>query len=166
MVPGVIPPDVVYVPAMPVYYPFLQVRDVMQVRARHGLVTAPWSWTSRETLAMLELDGKTDCVIADLSRSELRSLSVAEAIVQNPAVLLIDTAPSETRVLGKPVVTALRAFAEKGGAVVIAVRDTVAVAEASTRIVMLRQGVIARTFYWDAVVPAAKPPLVLAETLH
>ena len=166
IVPGVIPPGVAYVAAMPVYYPFLRVRDVVQLRTHHRDVAEPLAWTSRETLALLELDSKLDCVIADLSRAELRALSIVEAMIQNPIAILIDTSPAESKSFAKPAVAAIRAFAEKGGAVVIAVRDAIAVAQASTRIVMLQQGTIARTFYWDAVLPGAQPPLVLAETLH
>jgi ABC-type multidrug transport system ATPase subunit len=169
LLPGMFAPDVNCVSATPVYYPFLTVRDVIELKASRANVLRPLSFSSRELLAMLELDMRLDARIADLSRSELRCVSIAEAVVQNPMAILVDTAPSEMRTLSRAALATLRVFAERGGAVMIAARDPVALSDAATRIVMLHEGTIRRSFYWDSIVPASSlshPPLLLAETLH
>jgi cell division transport system ATP-binding protein len=164
---GVVPADVIYVPAVPVYYPFLTVRDVVQISADRNTQRRV-TCSARETLSMFELDVRIDCHIARLTRAELRALSIAEAMVRNPVAILIDTACADSRSFTGPVRDALRAFGEEGGTVIVAARDPLMIADAATRILMLHEGMIRRSFHWDAVVPAAAsaPPLLLAETLH
>ena len=160
---------VAYVPAVPVYYPFLTVRDVVEMRAARNF-TRGLSRSCRETLSAFELDRRLTLRISDLSRDELRRVAIAEALVAQPLAVLVDTAPSEAAAMSRSTLAGLRAFSEMGGAAMIAVRDTVLVAEAATRIVVLDEGVVKRTFYWDAPTPTgvsrSQPPLVLAETLH
>jgi ABC-type multidrug transport system ATPase subunit len=168
LTPGSLPDAVSYVPAVPVYYPFLTIRDVMQIRESRTHDVRPLAVSMRESLALLELDVRIDCQIADLTRDELRCLSIAEAVSRNPLVILLDTSPGEQRAFPRTALSALRKFSEGGGTVMIAARDAVAVAECATRIVMLHEGMIRRSFYWDSMLPVAniQPPLLLAETLH
>lgn len=168
LLPGMFAPQVTCISATPVYYPFLTVRDVLQLKESRAKAIGTLRIPSRELVSLLELDLRLNCHVADLTRAELRCISIAEAIVQNPLAILVDTAPSEMRVLSRAALATLRVFAERGGAVMIAARDPVAVADAATRIVMLHEGMIRRSFYWDSIVPAslAHPPLLLAETLH
>jgi ABC-type multidrug transport system ATPase subunit len=165
---GFIPRDVAYVPAVPVYYPFLTVRDVMHSRLSSPPNRSRLTLSSREILSLLELDSRLDVRIADLSRPEIRCVSIAEAIVQNPLALLLDTAPVEQGSLSVAALSAIRVFSERGGAVMMAVRDAVAAADAATRIIVLNEGCIRRTFYWDSIIPTPQHshPLLLAETLH
>jgi ABC-type multidrug transport system ATPase subunit len=167
MVAGSVPCDVVFVSATPLYYPFLTVRDVIQSKALRP-DREPLTWSAVETLARLELDLRLDSRIADLSPAELRCLSIAEAVVQRPLAILIDTSPSELRGLCGAAASALREFSEGGGAVMIAVRDAVPIADAATRIIMLHEGAVRKTFYSGAIPmsPKTHAPLLFAETLH
>jgi len=166
MIAGCAPPDVIFVPATPLYYPFLTVRDIAQsrsVRAEQG----PLPWYALETLAALQLDTRLDCRIADLSREETRCLSIAEALIQRPLALLVDTSPSE-RIVAGMFSAALADFTGNGGAAMFAMRDAVPIADAASRIIMLHEGVVVRTFSSDPPQLSVKahPPLLLAETLH
>lgn len=170
MIAGIPLDDIAYVSSTPLYYPFLTVRDVIEIAASRQ-VPGEWniSFSSREMLAVLELDLRLDCRVADLSRGQLRCLSLAEVLVRNPLAILLDTAPSEGGSLSRGLIAALKDFAARGGATIIAARDSLVVAEAATRIVVLHEGTIRRCFYWDAVPPAGRssqPSLLLAETLH
>jgi ABC-type multidrug transport system ATPase subunit len=167
MAAGTVPPGVVFVSATPLYYPFLTVRDVVQSKLA-GADARSLAWSSLEMLALLELDTRLNTPVADLDRMELRCLSVAEAIVQHPQALLIDTSPSEIRTMSRSVSLALGEFACQGGAAIIAVRDPLAIAAAATRIVVLHEGVIGRMFYSNVapMTSIVHPPLLLAETLH
>lgn len=167
MLSGNAPRDVIFVSATPVYYPFLTVRDVVHSRS-HLIEREKLQWSAIETLASLELDTRLNSRVADLSRSELRCLSIAEALVQRPLAVLVDTSPSEMRAFSPCIASALREFVEGGGAAMIALRDPLPLADAATRIVMLHEGSIRKTFYSDAVALSsrAQAPLLLAETLH
>jgi ABC-type multidrug transport system ATPase subunit len=164
---GAVPADVAFVSATPLYYPFLTVRDVIQSKALRA-DREHLEWTAVELLARLELDRRLDSRVADLSRAELRSLSIGEAIVQRPLAIIVDTSPSELRGLGGAVASALTEFSESGGAVMIGVRDALPIADAATRIVMLQEGTVRKTFYSGVIPVSAKPqtPLLFAETLH
>jgi ABC-type multidrug transport system ATPase subunit len=170
IIAGIPVDDVAYVSSTPVYYPFLTLRDVIVMASSRQLAPEPGlSWSAREILALLELDLRIDCRVADLSRGELRALSLAEALVRHPLGILLDTAASESRFLPRALIVGVKDFAAKGGATIIAVRDAVSIAEAATRIVVLHEGTIRRSFYWDAVPPTVRlsqAPLLLAETLH
>ena len=166
MIPGSPPKDVIFVSATPLYYPFLSVRDVVQAKMLRSQ-SDPLPWSSLETVAMLELDMRLDSRIADLSRAELRCLSIVEAITQRPRAILIDTSASELRHLPRTAPIALREFADKGGAVMIAVRDPLPLSDAATQIIVLHEGSVRQTFYADsAITVKSHPPLLLAETLH
>jgi ABC-type ATPase involved in cell division len=104
----------------------------------------------------------------------LHRLSVAEAVVAGPAVILVDTRASS---IEPPVATAalaaLQACACAGAAVVIACRDASSVAFGATRILLLDQGRITRTFSLESlgepIIEAPSPLLaarLVAERVH
>lgn len=146
---------VAYVPAVPVYYPFLTVRDAVSLRASRLLArSAP---TIEQTLDLLELSHLRNDIIAALSPSELMRLSIAEAISANPVALMIDTSGSSSLLDQYPVQRAFRRVASSGTAVMIAARQRRAVAPVSHRVVELREG---------TVVTEAGESLIVAERLH
>ena len=123
-----------YVPAVPVYYPFLTVRDVMGSRdGRHSLADS--------ILSDLDLRAFADGVVANLSSTALKRLAVAEALMSHPGVVLIDTSGFEV-----PSCATVSAAAATGAAVVVAARNGSSLAQISTRIVCLAEGRISRSF--------------------
>ena len=123
-----------YVPAVPVYYPFLTVRDVLSLRGA--------SDAHVETLlALLDLKNFSSGVVANLSVSALKRLAIAEALVTQPALLLIDTAALEV-----PSCATIASLASTDIAVVVAARNGSSLARIATRIIYLEDGRITRMF--------------------
>ncbi len=123
-----------YVAAVPVFYPFLTVHDVLALRgAKQERV---------ETLVnAFELKPFAAGVVANLSMSAMKRLSIAEALVHEPNVVLIDTSSFEV-----PSCSTVSAITELGVATVVAARNCSSLARIATRIICLEEGRIARTF--------------------
>jgi len=123
-----------YVAAVPVFYPFLTVRDVLALRGAQP--------ERVETLiGAFDLKPFAAGVVANLSASAMKRLSIAEALVREPEAVLIDTSSFEV-----PSCTTVGAIIGFGTAAVIAVRNCSSLARIATRIICLEQGRIARTF--------------------
>lgn len=123
-----------YVAAVPVFYPFLTVRDVLSLRgADHDY--------AEKLLAALDLTQFAGGAVANLSAPAMKRLSIAEALVRQPDVVLIDTASFEI-----PSCATVTAIRELGSAAVVAARNCSSLARIATRIVCLEEGRIARVF--------------------
>ena len=123
-----------YVAAVPVFYPFLTVNDVLALRgARQERVES--------LINAFELKPFAAGVVANLSTSAMKRLSIAEALALEPDVVLIDTSAFEV-----PSCSTIKAISELGIAAVIAARNCSSLARVATRIVCLEEGRIARTF--------------------
>lgn len=121
-----------YVPAVPVYYPFLTVRDVLSLRGA--------SRAAAETLlAAFDIRSVADEVVAHLTPTALKRLAIGEALVRRPSVVLIDTARFDV-----PSCAIISAVVELGSAVVVAARDGSAIARIATSIVCLEEGRVSR----------------------
>src|SRR4029078_9195626 len=96
-----------YVAAVPVFYPFLTVHDVLALRgAKQERV---------ETLVnAFELKPFAAGVVANLSMSGVKRLSIAEALGREPNVVLIDTSSFEV-----PSCSTVSAITELGVATVV-----------------------------------------------
>src|SRR5215212_2048645 len=123
-----------YVGAVPVFYPFLTVRDVLSLRGGDD--------ERVETLLnVLDLRPFAAGVVANLSASAMKRLSIAEALVREPEVVLIDTSAFEV-----PSCNTISAIGELGIAAVVAARNCSSLTRIATRIICLEDGRIARTF--------------------
>lgn len=167
-------PGISYVPAVPVFYPFFTARDVLESRFARSLVTKPRSDAVRNALRALELSSIERCRIAGLPREALRRIAIAEAIVSEPAVILVDTVASA---IDPPVsAVSLKALQEcvcAGAAVIVAARDASSIAVGATRILLLDEGRIVRTFSLESLgepIVETPSPLLLsrrvAERVH
>lgn len=117
-----------YVPAVPIYYPFLTVRDVLSLRGA--------SRAAVETLlTAFDLGSLADGVVAHLTLSALKRLAIAEALVRKPGVVLVDT-----RRFDVPSCEIISSVVELGSAVVVAARDGSSIARIATGIVCLEEG--------------------------
>lgn len=172
-------PDLAYIPALPVYYPFLTVRDVLEYRAsRSAFPRQPRNGLVASVLARLQLDLLAAAFVRDLPRESVKRLAVAEALVTLSKVILVDTASSDLACPCPPLaLRALAAEAADGCAVMVAVRDATLVAPVATRIVLLERGRNAGTFSSDRLrngtyecistfSPIATLDRLVAERLH
>lgn len=123
-----------YVAAVPVFYPFLTVRDVLALRGGN-------TDQVEKLLSALDLRPFAAGVIANLSASAMKRLSIAEALVREPDVVLIDTSSYEV-----PSCNTIAAVSELGAAALIAARNCSSLARIAARIVCLEEGRVARTF--------------------
>jgi len=170
---GGLVPGAAYVPAVPVFYPFLTVRDVIAYRAGRELST--WEkpaiavGRSLEALELCPLAGER---VALLTRAESKRLAVAEALASRPRVLFVDTCTLDMSAAVSDITCrALASFAASGGSVLIAIRDASAVASIAMRLVLLSEGRVSPSFL--RIPPAeARPALIptssrfVAEKLH
>jgi ABC-type multidrug transport system ATPase subunit len=132
---GGVVPGVAYVPAIPVFYPFLTVRDVVAYRAARDLAPREKpDLAVMHALDALDFAGRASERVALLTRAESKRLAVAEALASRPGALLIDTCTSD---LSPPIseitCRAVAAFAGSGGSVLIGILDASHVAGVATR---------------------------------
>ena len=170
---GGLVPGAAYVPAVPVFYPFLTVRDVIAYRAGRDL--SPWEKPAiavGRSLEALELSPLAGERVALLSRAESKRLAVAEALASRPRVMLVDTCTLDMSAAVSDITCrALASFAASGGSVMVAIRDASAVASIAMRLVLLREGRISTPFV-RAISGDGNPPMVpltsrfVAEKLH
>lgn len=164
---------IAYVPALPVFYPFLTVRDVIQFgAARRGLHARPAAVTEM-AMRVLDLQRLADCRIMALAPDVLHRVAVGEAIAGNPEVILVDTPPAQAaRPIAPAVLSALEGWSNSGAAVMIATREASAVASVATRILLLDHGRMSRTFalesFGEPIIGPSSPPShrFVAERVH
>lgn len=171
-------PDLAYVAPMPVYYPFLTVRDVLEYRiARDDLPFSLRNDSIASALARLELEDISAAYVCDLPREAVKRLAVAEALAAEPRVIFLDSTASDIASPCAPVVLrALAREASNGRAVIVAVRDAGVIAPIASRILLLEKGRNVGTFSNEEHRPLAAmdPPFAVianrarfvAERLH
>ncbi len=146
---------VAYVPAIPIYYPFLTVRDVISLRASR--VSIHGTSVTEQIIDLLELAHVRNDIIAALSPSELIRLSIAEAVTGTPSAIMIDTNGSGSVIECASVKRTLDRVASSGIAVMIASRDHHVLETMARRVIQLNEG---------RLVPVESAPLFVAERLH
>jgi len=170
--PGWCPPQIAYVPAAPVYYPFLTPRDVLEFSAMRNNPSSRSSGAVDQALQRLDLMRVESSTVTSLPRDVLRRLAVAEALVGDPEIILMDTTADDIVTLGPVVLACLKRKADAGCAVMLATRDISAVVRVATRLMLLDHGRTSRTFALESLgepivsgLPAHLPRLV-AERVH
>ena len=166
-------PGLAYVPAMPVYYPFLTARDVLQYRNARETTGRAQSHLVDAALEQLGLAEHGGAKVMSMSRDEIRRLAIAEALCFDPRVVLDDTSHADiVSPCSDAVLTALRNHAGKGAAVVIAARDAHTIVGVASRIVILDEGRLVRSFCDDGSAERRTFPLppagrrLVAERVH
>jgi ABC-2 type transport system ATP-binding protein len=143
-----------YVPSIPIYYPFVTVRDVISLRASRVSVDTD---RAGEMLDLLDLYRERNAVIATLSPSGLIRLAIAEAVTGKPAAVMVDTNASGSVLECSHVRRAIDRVASTGIAMLVAARDHGVVAPVTRRVVQLTEGRIA---------PMQSATMFVAERLH
>ena len=143
-----------YVPAVPVFYPFLTPRDVLSFQSAR--MSRPISDQQAENiLDIVELTDLSHYPLARFGKEELKRVAVAESLCSRPDVMLIDTTASD-RINER----CLARLAASGIATLVAMRDCSLVASVATRLIHLECGRVDRTFTPDEQL------MFVAERLH
>jgi ABC-type multidrug transport system ATPase subunit len=143
-------PGLAYVPPMPVYYPFLTARDVLEYRVAREVTGRIRRNQIDCCLARLGLAERSATKVMELSRDEIKRLSIAEALSFEPRVILVDTSYIDIAApCARVSLLALKAHAENGASVLLAAREAHTVAEALSRVVVLDQGRVVKAFRAD-----------------
>ena len=132
---------IAYVAPVPIYYPFLTVRDVLSLRVAKLVErnAAPESLSA--AIDIVELRRVANDFVAMLTQDEIRRLALAEAVVMQPAVMMIDTDSACLRAPGfRRIVARLATTVAPVG---LASRDSSALASIVTRTIVLSDGRIA-----------------------
>ena len=170
---GCCPPGVAFVPATPVYYPFLTPGDILGMRvARENLHRRGGDEVGR-FIEALGLESVARTRIVALAPDLIRRVSVAEALAGRPGLLLMDTSALDFVSHFHPsVISSLAACAGEGTAVAVATRDPSAIAFAATGMFLMENGRLSRTFALESLgepivarVPSSNPRFV-AERVH
>jgi ABC-type multidrug transport system, ATPase component len=169
-------PGLAYVPPMPVYYPFLTARDVLEYRMAREITGRVRRQQIDCCLARLDLAEKSSTKVMELSRDEIKRLSIAEALSFDPQVILVDTSYVDiTSPCTEAGLRALRNHAASGASVLLAARETHSIADAVTRVIVLDEGRVIRSFHADdekqgsngTVFPLDSPSVrFVAERMH
>jgi len=128
-----------YVPAAPVFYSFLTVRDILELRLARTFRTEADDRAVDRAIAALDLESEASCRVGLLQPEAVKRVAVAEAIVTGSRVVLVDTGASALD-FRSPMLEALRAYAAKGNAVVISARDAQTLAGSVSRFIFLEKG--------------------------
>ena len=171
---GICPPQVAYVPAVPVYYPFLSVMDVLELRLARNLFSPRRESLVDRSLSLLDLGSVAGCRIGALPKDVLRRVALAEAFVGGPDVVLADTNASDLMPpFSSAALSALEQHAAEGCTAVVASREVASIASVANRILLLDSGRIVRTFaiesYGEPIIPDTFPPVgkrFVAERVH
>jgi ABC-type multidrug transport system ATPase subunit len=145
--PKAVPPvGIGYVPERPCYYPFLSVGEALEYYATaRELARGDRDARVSSALECVGLSGAGRIRISELSRCMLQRLSLAQALIERPRLLLIDDALSTIEPTALPRILALlRVLAEEGVGIVIAARDSGAFAATIERRVALVDGSLRR----------------------
>lgn len=133
---------IAYVAPVPVYYPFLTVRDVVSLRAARA-VSRETKQSTDEALDRVDLRRAGNDLVAMLSPFELVRLSLAEALLTSPPVIMVDTNAAESPVRDVLFRRVIQRIADTGAAVILASRNAAALESIATRTTMLTDGRIA-----------------------
>jgi ABC-type multidrug transport system ATPase subunit len=139
-------PDLVYVPAVPTYYPFLTVRDVLSRHARRESVRFGFARAIEDLSQRVSLCGRLSTSVAALESSELKLLALAQAIIEEPKVILLDGTLDGLDDRISVVRQAIEEKATHGAMLIVSSRQASVVGRTATRIVVMDAGRIAGSF--------------------
>lgn len=153
-------PGLAYVPPMPVYYPFLTVRDVLEYRIAKEVTGRVRNQYADCCLSRVNLADKSSARVMELSRDEIKRLSIAEALSFEPRVILVDTSYADiAEPCSEASLCALRHHADSGASVLIAARNTHSIAAAVSRVVVVHEGRLVNSFHADKAEFEREPAL-------
>ena len=140
-------PGLVYLPPVPSYYPFLSVRDVLSRNAQRG---NGYFATARAIEALadrLSLSGRLGARVNELSIPELKLVAIAQALTDEPNIVLLD---GTLDALDSDRTAIVGAITEEEPSipttVIVASRQVSVVAAAATKMVVMETGRVTASF--------------------
>ena len=127
---------IAYVAPVPIYYPFLTVRDVVSLRVAKLLERTAAIESVSAAIDVLELKRVANNFVAMLSQDEIIRLSLAEAVVTQPCVIMLDTAAACP--LRNPTIQrVIQRIASTVAPLLLASRDSAGLDSFATRTILL-----------------------------
>ena len=131
-----------YVPDIPMHYPFLTVREVLEHHA-HLRALAPDERIVRvhQAMGLATLSRWAGTRIAALPAAVARRVAIAQELIAAPRLLVIDEPFAGVETAAQPSISeVLHAISHHGTTVLVASRDAQAMAGACTRVVVMSLG--------------------------
>lgn len=147
-------PGLAYVAEMPTYYPFLTVGDVLDCYAARAEVPAARRCRAIELASSrLELSDELNTPVARLGTHVLKRLSIAEALVEESDVILLD-ATLDGLIEGASLThRVIRDVARRGVTVIATSRSAGTLAPVATRLLVMEAGTMTGSFRTEGCVP-------------
>lgn len=148
-------PGLVYVPPVPSYYPFLSVRDVLSRNAQRG---SGYFATARaiEGLAdRFSLTGRLGARVNELSISELKRVAIAQALTEEPKIVLLDGTLDGLEGGRTAVREVIAGQTSNASTVIAASRQASVVAAVATRMVVMETGQVTALFGVESIEESA-----------
>lgn len=138
-------PDLVYVPPVPSYYPFLTVRDVLSRNAHRGNSHSPLARTIDDFAHRLSLTTMLTVPVGELKIAELKLVAIAGTFIAEPKAIVLD-GTLDALSDGTCVSHAIKEESARGSTLIVASRHVSVVARAATRIAVMEAGRISASF--------------------
>jgi ABC-type multidrug transport system ATPase subunit len=166
-------PGLVYVPAVPTYYPFLTVRDVLHYYCDAGRSSSFSKERLIDSVAQrLFLTDFLATSAGNLDNETLKRVAIAQALVDDPSVVLLDGSLDALGSGAASVHRTLRHFAASGNTVIATSRHAAFLAGIATRIVVIDGGWLTGSFAAvgysrpDPTISSFPPLRQIAERIH
>jgi ABC-type multidrug transport system ATPase subunit len=166
-------PGLVYVPAVPTYYPFLTVRDVLHYYTAAERESSFFRVRQIDSVAQrLSLTDFLATPAGKLDNETLKRVAIAQALVDDPKVVLLDGSLDALGSGAASVHRTIRQFAAGGNTVIATSREAAFLAGVATRIVVIDGGWLTGSFSAvgyarpDATIAAFPPLRQIAERIH
>ena len=139
-------PDLVYVPPVPTYYPFLSVRDVLSRHARRASIRVGFAPAIEELSERVSLIDRLGTAVGALEISELKRVAIAQAIIEQPKIILLDGTLDALDDGVSVVEHAIEDASIHGSMLIVCSRHASVVGRTATRIVVMDAGRVAASF--------------------
>lgn len=139
-------PNLVYVPAVPTYYPFLTVRDVLSQHSRRDNKRFASARTIEALSQRVSLAGKLATSVIELETSELKLLAIAQAMTEDPKVIVLDGTLDTLEGASSLVRQVMGEEPSQCSTLIVASRHPHVVAGAATRVVVMDAGRVSASF--------------------
>jgi len=169
---GGILPGVAYVPPVPTYYSFLTVRESLEYYSNTEDIPEKRRRTLIENAcARLGLSGQLSTPISELSTDALKRVAIAQALVEEPRVMLLDSTLDGLTIGSVHARVALGDAVAAGATLIVTSRHAGVVAPVVTRIVVMDAGRVTGSFAAEqrvgSVFGELTPPMRhIAERMH
>jgi len=131
-----------YLPELPYFYPFLTPREALRFYGRlSGLGGAALERRIDESLAVVKLSDKADRKIGQLSKGLVQRVGLAQAILHDPQLLILDEPVSGLDPLAiKEIRDTLAALNARGKTIVVSSHSIFDIEKLCHRVAILRDG--------------------------